>query len=166
VKKGRWSEAIAVGSLAFVEKIKGELGSKAMHREVEEFEGTHVLREESEVYGFKSASEKESLSPETLSSRMKASKMPGHRLVRPSYLANKKAKRVVSGEQLAKATAEKVFAWENVRRHASACPGYFFSLLLSAGAISASIFTAATPSLVIPNSLAARFERSISRPLT
>jgi hypothetical protein len=81
-------------------------------------------------------------------------------------MANKKAKRVVSGEQLAKATAEKVFAWENVRRHASACPGYFFSLLLSAGAISASIFTAATPSLVIPNSLAARFERSISRPLT
>jgi hypothetical protein len=64
VKKGRWSEAIAVGSLAFVEKIKGELGSKAMHREVEEFEGTHVLREESEVYGFKSAGEKESLSPE------------------------------------------------------------------------------------------------------
>jgi hypothetical protein len=35
-----------------------------MHREVEEFEGTHVLREESEVYGFKSTGEKESLSPE------------------------------------------------------------------------------------------------------
>ena len=45
-------------------KIKGELGSKAMHREVEQFEGTHVLREVSEVYGFKSASENESLSPE------------------------------------------------------------------------------------------------------
>jgi hypothetical protein len=55
---------------------------------------------------------------------------------------------------------------KNVRRHASACRGYFFSLLLSAGAISASIFTAATPSLVMPSSLAARFERSISRPLT
>ena len=26
-----------------------------MHREVEQFEGTHVLREVSEVYGFKSA---------------------------------------------------------------------------------------------------------------
>ena len=50
--------SIAVGSFAFVEKIKGELGSKAMHREVEVFEGTHVLREESEVYGFKSAGEK------------------------------------------------------------------------------------------------------------
>jgi len=43
--------------LAFVEKIKGELGSKAMHRDVEQFEGAHVLREESEVYGFKSAGE-------------------------------------------------------------------------------------------------------------
>ena len=37
------------------ETIKGELDSKAMHREVEQFEETHVLREESEVYGFKSA---------------------------------------------------------------------------------------------------------------
>ena len=35
--------------------VKSELGSKAMHREVEQFEGTHVLREASEVYGFKSA---------------------------------------------------------------------------------------------------------------
>ena len=51
----RCSEAIAVGSLAFAETIKGELDSKAMHREVEQFEETHVLREESEVYGFKSA---------------------------------------------------------------------------------------------------------------
>lgn len=34
VKKGRWSEAIAVGSLAFVERVKGALGIKAMHWEV------------------------------------------------------------------------------------------------------------------------------------
>jgi putative transposase len=64
LRDARWMEAIAVGGLAFVEKIKGELGSKAMHREVERFEGAHVLREESEVYGFKSAGENESLSPE------------------------------------------------------------------------------------------------------
>ena len=38
-RDARWSEAIAVGSLAFVEKIKDELGSKAMHREVEQFGG-------------------------------------------------------------------------------------------------------------------------------
>jgi len=64
LREARGSEAIAVGSLAFVKKIKGGLGSKAMHREVEQFEGTHVLREVSEVYGFKSAGENESLSPE------------------------------------------------------------------------------------------------------
>ena len=45
----RCSEAIAVGSLALLRRSKGELDSKAMHREVEQFEGTHVLREESEV---------------------------------------------------------------------------------------------------------------------
>ena len=32
----RWSEAIAVGSLAFVEKVKGELGIKALHRDLEQ----------------------------------------------------------------------------------------------------------------------------------
>ena len=41
--------------LGFAETIKGELDSKAMHREVEQFEETPVLCEESEVYGFKSA---------------------------------------------------------------------------------------------------------------
>jgi hypothetical protein len=30
----RWSDAIAVGSLTFVEKVKSELGFKAAHREV------------------------------------------------------------------------------------------------------------------------------------
>ena len=34
VRDRRWSEAIAVGSLAFVERIKGELGFKALHREL------------------------------------------------------------------------------------------------------------------------------------
>ena len=38
VKKGRWSEAIAIGRLAFVERVKGDLGIKAMHREVLETE--------------------------------------------------------------------------------------------------------------------------------
>jgi putative transposase len=46
----RWSEAIAVGSLAFVEKVKGDLGIKAMHREVLETDGTYALREPSESY--------------------------------------------------------------------------------------------------------------------
>ena len=34
VRDARWSEAVAVGSLAFVGKVKIELGFKAAHREV------------------------------------------------------------------------------------------------------------------------------------
>jgi hypothetical protein len=34
VREAQWSEAVAVGSLAFVEKIKGELGVKALQREL------------------------------------------------------------------------------------------------------------------------------------
>ena len=33
---GWWSEAVAIGSLAFVEKVKSELGIKALHRELEQ----------------------------------------------------------------------------------------------------------------------------------
>src|SRR5574341_947152 len=43
----RWSHAIAVGSLTFVEKVKSELGFKAVHREVTEVTGTYTLREQS-----------------------------------------------------------------------------------------------------------------------
>ena len=32
-RENRWSEAVAVGSLAFVENVKSELGSKALHRD-------------------------------------------------------------------------------------------------------------------------------------
>jgi putative transposase len=39
VRDDRWSEAIAVGSLAFVERIKNDLGVKAMHRAVEHVDG-------------------------------------------------------------------------------------------------------------------------------
>ena len=46
----RWSEALAVGSLAFVEKVKSELGIKAVHRAVEDAGVTSVLRERSEPY--------------------------------------------------------------------------------------------------------------------
>ena len=49
-REGRWSEAIAVGSLTFVEKVKSELGFKAAHREVIEGGGTYALREQSEAY--------------------------------------------------------------------------------------------------------------------
>ena len=49
-REDRWSEALAVGSLAFVERVKNDLGSKAMHREVLETDGTYALREPSEAY--------------------------------------------------------------------------------------------------------------------
>jgi putative transposase len=50
-RDNRWSEAIAVGSLAFVEKVKGELGVKALHREFEQLGGAYALRERSDGYG-------------------------------------------------------------------------------------------------------------------
>jgi hypothetical protein len=50
VREGRWSEAIAVGSLAFVESVQSELSGRAMHRAIEEKDGAYVLREESEAY--------------------------------------------------------------------------------------------------------------------
>ena len=49
-RENRWSEAIAVGSFAFVENVKSELGSKAMHRDIEHIDGAYTAREQSEVY--------------------------------------------------------------------------------------------------------------------
>jgi len=46
----RWSEALAVGSQAFVEKVKRELAMKAGHRDVDEADGTYALREPASAY--------------------------------------------------------------------------------------------------------------------
>jgi putative transposase len=46
----RWSEAIAVGSEAFVERVKRELGIKVRHRDVDATEGLCVLREPQDAY--------------------------------------------------------------------------------------------------------------------
>ena len=61
VRDDRWSEAIAVGSLTFVESVKNELGVKAAHREVLEADGSYALREPAEAYGFGFAAESEAL---------------------------------------------------------------------------------------------------------
>jgi len=61
VQDDRWSEAIAVGSLAFVDRVRSELGVKAMHREVVQLGGTYTLREEREAYGADFASENDTL---------------------------------------------------------------------------------------------------------
>jgi REP element-mobilizing transposase RayT len=45
-----WSEAIAVGSLSFVESVKNQLGAKAAHRDVRETDGSYRLREPAETY--------------------------------------------------------------------------------------------------------------------
>jgi putative transposase len=50
VRNDRWSETIAVGSLAFVETVKNELGSQATHRAVEHIDGAYTLREQAEAY--------------------------------------------------------------------------------------------------------------------
>src|SRR5262249_47928000 len=60
----RWSEAIAIGSLAFVEGVQSELGSKAMHRAVEQKDGAYALRERGEAYNDVFGRESEPLSLE------------------------------------------------------------------------------------------------------
>jgi hypothetical protein len=59
-----WSEAIAVGTLAFVDKVKNELGVKAMYREVAQIGGMYTLREQSEAYAGHFASENDALMPD------------------------------------------------------------------------------------------------------
>jgi hypothetical protein len=60
----RWSEAIAVGSLTFVDKVKSERGVKAMHREVAEVGGTYTLWEQSEAYAGDFGTESDALTPD------------------------------------------------------------------------------------------------------
>lgn len=64
VRDDRWSEAIAVGSSAFIDNVKNELGIKAIHRKVAEIGGTYVLREEREAYAGDFRGESEMLTPE------------------------------------------------------------------------------------------------------
>jgi hypothetical protein len=57
-------EAIAVGNLNFVDKVKSELGFKAAHRKVIEAVGTYALREQCESYGSDFTGKNEVLSSE------------------------------------------------------------------------------------------------------
>ena len=60
----RWTEALAVGSQAFVEKVKSELGPKALHRGLDPMDGTYALRESVDAYTGHFAVENEALRPE------------------------------------------------------------------------------------------------------
>jgi putative transposase len=64
LRDDRWSESIAVGSLAFVENVKDQLGIKAAHREVVEADESYALREAPEAYGLKFAIQSEALRSE------------------------------------------------------------------------------------------------------
>ncbi|HEU4342125.1 MAG TPA: transposase [Candidatus Binatia bacterium] len=61
LREDRWSEAIAVGSLGFLESVKSELGTKAMHRGVEQGGEMYALREQGEAYAGGLGSESEAL---------------------------------------------------------------------------------------------------------
>jgi putative transposase len=59
IRDDRWSEAIAVESRPFIEKVKAELGLKATCREVIEADGTYALREAAQSYGLDFAGKRE-----------------------------------------------------------------------------------------------------------
>ena len=64
VYEDRWSEALAVGSVTFVDKMKRELGYKAKYREVTEVGGTYTLREHGEAYASNCGNESDALMPD------------------------------------------------------------------------------------------------------
>lgn len=47
----RWSEAIAVGSKVFVERVQAELGIGARHREIKQVGDAYALREPHGAHG-------------------------------------------------------------------------------------------------------------------
>jgi putative transposase len=50
-REGQWSEAVAVGSRSFVERIRERLGARARYRRVEDVDGVSILRDADEPYG-------------------------------------------------------------------------------------------------------------------
>jgi REP element-mobilizing transposase RayT len=64
VRDDRWSESVAVGSLAFVEKVQSDLGMTAAHREFEAMGEAYALREPSDAYGRNFGGETGLLRPE------------------------------------------------------------------------------------------------------
>ena len=55
---------LQLGSSAFVERVKSELGIKALHRELEQIYGTYALRESVGAYRGQFDSQNEALRPE------------------------------------------------------------------------------------------------------
>ncbi len=63
-RESRWTESIAVGSKAFVEKTKAELGIKAIGREVMGAAGVYELRERDGSYNGNFGGENSGLRPD------------------------------------------------------------------------------------------------------
>jgi putative transposase len=80
VRDARWSEAVAVGSLAFVEKVKSELGIKALHRELEQVYGTYALRESGEAYRGQFDAKNDALRPENTLSWQRITELAASRV--------------------------------------------------------------------------------------
>jgi REP-associated tyrosine transposase len=83
----RWSEAIAVGNLAFVDRVQQALGVSALHRTVTDSHGTYTLRKPAAAYARDLGSESDVLRPnntlpgkKTLTSPRPSVVRPGHRV--------------------------------------------------------------------------------------
>lgn len=61
-REAQWSEAVAVGRRAFVERVQDELGARARYRRVEAIAGGSILREPAAAYGSHSHPEMAALS--------------------------------------------------------------------------------------------------------
>ena len=59
----RWSESLAVGSQAYLDQIKTELGRRASHRRIAESNGIHALREPAASYSARFAGKSDALRP-------------------------------------------------------------------------------------------------------
>jgi putative transposase len=64
VRDNRWTEPIALGSLAFVESIKSKLRSRAINRTVENAGEAYALRERAEAYNSNFSGKSDALSVE------------------------------------------------------------------------------------------------------
>jgi putative transposase len=62
-RDGRWSEALAVGSQAYLDKIKAALGGRAFHRQITEAQGIYALREPAASYTPRFDGKNSALSP-------------------------------------------------------------------------------------------------------
>ena len=82
MRDDRWSAVVAVGSLAFVESVKSELGRRATHRGVEQKDGAYALRERGEAYNGDFGGESEPLGLENTVFCTKILKLPKYNAAR------------------------------------------------------------------------------------